>query len=634
MFRLLLGAALAAWALGSRGAAVPLPGEERAVAVGMYAEALEDPGGRLRLADVSGPGLQRGFVPLGKAMPNFGYAYSAYWLRFRLPLQTERLLVPMLLLEIRFPSLDEIELYVPYRAADGSLHYREHRAGDLVPWDAREVKHRNFVFRISTEGLADAPSYVRLRSESVLTAPIYLWRPERFVAADREAQFVYGLFYGLVAALFLYNLMLLVSLRDPTYLWYILYVASFGVFLAAFDGFAYQYLWPGSPWWANHALATALCATLLFGAQFARSFLDIAKITVFANRFLLAVIFAAAAGMLPAATGWLVSYGAILRSLSAVGCAAAAIVLYVALRAMLRGYRPASLFLLAWSALLVFVALGALRNFALVPTGFLTVYGLHIGLALDVVLLSFALADRINAMKREKDAAQAEALANHAAMLEATRASGRDLEQRIAERTAELNRVNERLREEAREREQLMAQLREREQHLRHMAQHDALTGLPNRNSMQQRLALAMELAKRNRKKLAVMLVDLDGFKRLNDQRGHLFGDHALAAIAGRLRTSVRGSDTVARFGGDEFVVLAGELDRAEDAANIAEKIADMVGMPLAVDGVTERIGCSIGISVFPDDAEETEVLIGRADAAMYAAKAAAGPRYAFATAA
>jgi len=634
MLRLLLSAALAAWALGSQGASVPLPGEARAVPVGMYAEALEDPDGRLRLADVSGPGLRRGFVPLGKAMPNFGYAYSAYWLRFRLPLQTERLLVPMLVLEIRFPSLDEIELYVPYRAADGAVSYREHRAGDLLPWDAREVKHRNFVFRIPTEGLADAPSYLRLRSDSVLTAPIYLWRPERFIAADREGQFVYGMFYGLVAALFLYNLMLLVSLRDPTYLWYVLYVAAFGVFLAAFDGFAYQYLWPGSPWWANHALATALCTTLLFGAQFARSFLDIAKITVFANRFLLAVIAAAGAGVVLAATGWLVSYGTIVRSLSAVGCATAAVVLYVALRAMLRGYRPASLFLLAWSALLVFVALGALRNFALVPTSFLTVYGLHIGLTLDVVLLSFALADRINAMKREKEAAQADALANHAALLEATRASGRDLEQRIAERTVELNRVNERLREEAREREQLMAQLREREQHLRHMAQHDALTGLPNRNSMQQRLALAMELAKRNRKKLAVMLVDLDGFKRLNDQRGHLFGDHALAAIAGRLRTSVRGSDTVARFGGDEFVVLAGELDRADDAAHIAEKIADMVGLPLAVDGVTERVACSIGISVFPDDAEEPEALIGRADAAMYAAKAAADRRYAFATAA
>jgi diguanylate cyclase (GGDEF)-like protein len=139
-----------------------------------------------------------------------------------------------------------------------------------------------------------------------------------------------------------------------------------------------------------------------------------------------------------------------------------------------------------------------------------------------------------------------------------------------------------------------------------------------------------MELAKRNRKKLAVMMVDLDDFKRVNDSRGHVTGDHALAAIAGRLRLSVRGSDTVARYGGDEFIVLAGELDRAEDAAFIAEKIADMVGVPLPIDGVTEEIRCSIGISFYPDDAEDAESLIARADRAMYAAKAARGRRYAF----
>jgi diguanylate cyclase (GGDEF)-like protein len=264
----------------------------------------------------------------------------------------------------------------------------------------------------------------------------------------------------------------------------------------------------------------------------------------------------------------------------------------------------------------VFIALGALRNFAIVPTHFLTVNGLHVGLALDVVLLSFALADRINTMKREKDAAQAEALASHTAMLAATQANERELERRIAERTAELNRANE--------------QLRGQEEHLLHLAQHDPLTGLPNRLSMQQRLALAMEFAKRNRKKLAVMMVDLDGFKRLNDSRGHRHGDHVLTQIAGRLRTSVRGSDTVARYGGDEFVVLAGELDRAEDVNNIAEKIADMVSLPLSIDGTTENIGCSIGISIYPDHAEDAEGLIERADRAMYAAKTGKNPRYVF----
>jgi diguanylate cyclase (GGDEF)-like protein len=262
-------------------------------------------------------------------------------------------------------------------------------------------------------------------------------------------------------------------------------------------------------------------------------------------------------------------------------------VLYGSVRAMLQGYRPARLFLLAWSALLVFIALGALRNYTLVPTHFLTINGLHIGLALDVLLLSFALADRIHTLKRATANAEAE----------------------------------------AREREDVVEQLR-------HMAQHDTLTGLPNRASMQQRLALAIEFAKRNRKKLAVMLVDLDDFKRINDARGHPVGDQVLKALAGRLRSSVRGSDTVARYGGDEFVVLASELERVTDAAHIAEKISDMVSVPLPVDGVLEKTGCSIGISIYPDDAEDPEILIERADRAMYAAKAVKQQRYAFFSAA
>lgn len=303
---------------------------------------------------------------------------------------------------------------------------------------------------------------------------------------------------------------------------------------------------------------------------------------------------------------------------------------YVAVRALLAGHRQARYFLLAWAGLLVFILLGTLRNFALVPTNFVTTYGLHLGFALDVLLLSFALGDRINLLRREHGAAQAEALDTHKLLLEVTRENELELEQRIAVRTAELNSVNAKLRAEAGDRDLLMQQLREQEQHLRFMAQHDPLTGLPNRTSMQQRLALALELAKRNRKKVAVMMVDLDEFKIINDTRGHPAGDQALVQLAARLRTSVRGSDTVARFGGDEFVILAGELDSAQDAGMVAEKVADMIQVPLAIEGGPVRVSCSIGISVFPDDAEDAEALIALADKAMYAAKAAQGQRYAF----
>jgi diguanylate cyclase (GGDEF)-like protein len=570
---LALGALLVCSAVAQAYAPIaPLPGADDAVALGPYVDWLEDPRGALTLEEVLEPEQQRRLRHDAASTLNFGYTRSAYWLRFRLaggaPAEAH------LVLKIGFSTIDRIDLYAP-RSAVGGGGYSHQAGGDSMRWSAREIKNRNFVFPIPAPAAPGAHDYyVRVASLSVLTIPMDLWRPSAFAERDREVQMALGLFYGLVLALALYNLMLCLAMRDRIYVYYVLFAASFAAYLLNFDGLAFQYLWPESVWWANHALPAALALTLAFGALFSDAFLDLARFSPRAHRALQG--FGAAGGVLAllGATGWLLDYGEILRLVSVLGLAMAGLAIYAAVRVLLAGFRPARFFLLAWGTLLAFVSVGALRNFALAPTTFATVYGLHIGFALGVVLLSFALADRINALKLATASAQAE----------------------------------------VRERDHAMEQLR-------HMAQHDSLTGLPNRASMQQRLALAIELAKRNRKKLAVMMVDLDGFKRLNDERGHLFGDRALGLIAERLRTSVRGSDTVARYGGDEFVVLAGELDRGADAGTIAEKIADMMSLPLPIDGVTERVACSIGISLFPDDAQDAETLIERADRAMYGSK-------------
>lgn len=618
-----LAAALPGWAAP----AVELAGLVDALPLGRSIDVLEDPSGRLGIDDVRKTADEH-FVRGATDALNFGYSDSTWWLRFRLAGDT-RLREP--LLEIRFPSLDHVDVYAVQRDARGSEALVLKRGGDSLVWAAREVRHRNHVFRLSMPADTERTFYLRIASEGVVTVPAWLWVPEAFAANDRDAMTVLGLFYGLVIALFLYNLMLYLALRDRVYLWYVLYTGAFGMFLFTFDGLAYEHLWPRSVWWANHALATALALTLAFGAQFSRSFLMLAHNAPAVDRFSRGVAALAVLFAISAATGWMLSYGVILRAVSVVAAVTAMLVLYVSVREVLRGDRPARFFLLAWAALLVSIAVGALRNFALIPTNFFSVYGLHIGLALDIVLLSFALADRIGVIKQEKLTAQAEALATHQALLEATRQNERELERRIGERTAEINRVNEKLREEALEREGLVNRLREQEERMRFMAQHDALTGLPNRYSMQERLSLALELAKRNRKHVAVMLVDLDNFKEVNDTRGHPAGDQVLVAVANRLRSSVRGSDTVARIGGDEFVVLAGELDRPDGAGMIAEKIADMVHLPIPVPGGGPwSISCSIGISVYPRDAQAPAELMAQADHAMYAAKAAKGRRIAY----
>src|SRR5262249_12374587 len=179
--------------------------------------------------------------------------------------------------------------------------------------------------------------------------------------------------------------------------------------------------------------------------------------------------------------------------------------------------------------------------------------------------------------------------------------SSRDaLERAVAERTAELREANARA---------------------RHLADHDALTALPHRRLLEDRLTQALALSQRNRKQTAVMFVDLDRFKAINDSLGHAAGDVVLKDVAERLVGQLREVDTICRMGGDEFVVVLPEIKRSSDAANVAAKILETVAQPFKVEDRELNLTPSIGISVFPDDGRDAETLIRNADAAMYHAK-------------
>ena len=154
-----------------------------------------------------------------------------------------------------------------------------------------------------------------------------------------------------------------------------------------------------------------------------------------------------------------------------------------------------------------------------------------------------------------------------------------------------------------------------------HSAEHDFLTGLPNRLLLNDRIGRAIALAARYKKKVAVLFLDLDGFKHINDSLGHPIGDKLLQSVAKRLVDCIRGSDSVSRQGGDEFVVLLLELDQAEDAAITARRILEAVAQPYSFDLHDLHVTASIGVSVYPDDGLDAETLIKNADTAMYQAK-------------
>ena len=157
--------------------------------------------------------------------------------------------------------------------------------------------------------------------------------------------------------------------------------------------------------------------------------------------------------------------------------------------------------------------------------------------------------------------------------------------------------------------------------HMKHLAQHDFLTGLPNRMLLLDRIVHAIALAPRHAKKVAVLYLDLDGFKEINDTRGHQAGDRLLQSIATRLVECVRGADTVSRQGGDEFVVLLSEMEQFGDAEITAKRMLQAVAEAHSIAGPGMQITTSIGISIYPEDGENAETLIKNADAAMYQAK-------------
>lgn len=162
----------------------------------------------------------------------------------------------------------------------------------------------------------------------------------------------------------------------------------------------------------------------------------------------------------------------------------------------------------------------------------------------------------------------------------------------------------------------------------RHLAYHDMLTGLPNRRLVMDRLEMAMVQANRRGSSLAVMMLDLDGFKAINDSAGHAAGDQVLIATAQRLRQAVRAGDTVARLGGDEFLVLLPELGHPHEASVVADKVVATVSAPLAVEDGRFILGASIGIAFYPEDGAGIADLLHRADASMYAAKRTGGSRH------
>ncbi|MFA9462510.1 7TM diverse intracellular signaling domain-containing protein [Thiohalorhabdus sp. Cl-TMA] len=551
---------------------------------------------------VHGEGGFRSLAGEGARATNFGLTRDEIWLR--LPLSTKADLTGRWLLEVGHASLDRVDLYL---ASDGG-GWRAHHSGDQLPFRDRPIPHRNHVFDLDLEPATDYTLYLRVASEGTLTAPLTIWRADALWAHDLRAYAALGLYYGILLALLIYNLFLYLSLRDPLYLNYVAFIATLAIGQAGLAGFTGQFLWPENPWLTNLTPTGGVSLAGFFGALFVRRFLGDTPSRVRLG-WLMPLVAAGYAAIFLCVVLW--SYHLAALSVNLLSLVFAAGALGLGAVSLYQRQPGARFFVLAWVALLTGVVIISLHNLGVLPSNVVTANALLIGSAMEMLLLSLALADRIQTLQQSRDEAQEQALRTRQEKVEALRESERQLEQRVAERTHDLERANQ--------------DLMESQAQLEYQAGHDPLTGLVNRNVFDENLEAAMARGDRHGHGLALVVGDLDRFKPINDSLGHAAGDQVLVQVADRLRGSVRQSDTVGRLGGDEFVILLEEVGGTDNVETVVEKINEEVARSIRLeDGRVVHVGLSLGWARYPADAGDEKTLFRVADRAMYSRKTAA----------
>jgi diguanylate cyclase (GGDEF)-like protein len=545
-----------------------------------------DEDGRADAAAMFAQHARGNFEPLPAGSSAFGFTQGAYW--FHAALFNNNATEQRWLLVLHYPLLDNVDLYLRY--PDGRV---EHMAsGDTLPFSARSIRYRHPNFWLHLPQRTEVELLVRVSSRSSLQVPLAVYTPKAFAELERDSQFGIGIFYGILLALLFYNMVLWLSLKDASHFWYMCHVSGFGLVMFCLNGLGFEYLWPNSPWWANQAIPLSMAISQIAMHQFCRVFLELRERQPIADRISLGLIaFFIAMGV----ASFFLDYRAAVRPMTLAVFPGALFILYLAINSIRMGYAPAKVFLTAWAFLLLGIALYASVSFGLLEKNFLTEYGIQIGSALEMILLSFALAYRYARLRGENERLVQE--------------QNEQLERHVARRTSELSTALE--------------QLAEANQRLRESNRRDALTGLFNRRHFRDMFEHQISRANEHRQPLGVLLIDLDHFKRINDTYGHLAGDECLRWLGRCLHDSlVEHGALLARFGGEEFVVVIPDV-QGDRLLQVAEQLRQRIfNDPVRYAGNNIRMSASIGAFLLrPGAGLGVDEALHRADDALYAAK-------------
>jgi signal transduction histidine kinase len=309
--------------------------------------------------------------------------------------------------------------------------------GDLQPYHLREFIHQNYLFNLEIAPFKEQAYLLKIKGWEQISLSIEIGKEQKIYEAIFIQDLIFGIYFGVIIALVLYNLFIFISVRDSSYLYYILFVLFVALTQATINGYSFRFLWPNMPEFGNSSLIIFPAIAGIATCKFIERFLNTKKHTPYLGKGLIVIVIA----YIISSTSNLLGFNSLsfkLTDLNAVILSLYALI--IAITVSLKGYRPAKFFLLAWTTFLTGVILFVLKNSGVLPSNNFTLYTMPIGSALETTLLSFALADRINIYKKERlDALEVnERLIKEQNII---------LEQKVKERTAELNKAIEDLKQ-------------------------------------------------------------------------------------------------------------------------------------------------------------------------------------------
>jgi len=401
------------------------------IVIGKNVAILEDPTRKLDFQSVR---KSPKFIQSHTEVPNLALSTSDFWLRFTVKNESR---LNLLLLNLEYPTLDICQLYYP-----ANTGYETKILSDRYPFRNREYKHQDFLFDIKVPTDSTATFYLKVQSSEQMVLPIIIGTPQKIAESKLSRELMWGILMGILLVMMLYNAFVSVSTRDVGYLYYVAYTLFIGLTQTSLSGYTYRFIFSGSPTLFNLGIIIFPALAGISLLLFARSFLDMKHQMPKMNKVFMLVISLYLLTIVFRLLGFAhTSY----RMIDICALCLTVSVYIVVIKLSLAGYRPAKLFLLAWTMFLIGIVLFVMRNLGVLPYNNLTNYTMQLGTAIEVTLLSLALADRINIFKLEKEKSQEEAVRALQENERIIREQNEMLEAEVSKRTFELKNTNEEL---------------------------------------------------------------------------------------------------------------------------------------------------------------------------------------------